>query len=67
MIQIQELEENLIIRESSEQKGGLFKQKKVEITVITRKKYLIHYSNKNYKVPNKRPNKKFVRTPWRKL
>ncbi|MBQ6538666.1 MAG: hypothetical protein IJL76_00110 [Bacilli bacterium] len=34
---LQELEENLIIRESSEQKGGLFKQKKVEITVIEKR------------------------------
>ena len=31
---LQELEENLIIRESKEEKGGLFKSKKVEITVI---------------------------------
>lgn len=34
---LQELEENLIIRESSEQKGGLFKAKKVEITVIEKR------------------------------
>ena len=34
---LQELEENLIIRESSEQKGGLFKAKKVEITVVEKR------------------------------
>ena len=34
---LQELEENLIIRESSEQKGGLFKSKKVEITVVEKR------------------------------
>ena len=34
---LQELEENLIIRESKEEKGGLFKSKKVEITVIEKR------------------------------
>ena len=34
---LQELEENLIIRETSEQKGGLFKSKKVEITVVEKR------------------------------
>lgn len=34
---LQELEENLIIKVSSEEKGGLFKSKKVEITVIEKR------------------------------
>ena len=34
---LQELEENLIIKEEKEEKGGLFKSKKVEITVIEKR------------------------------
>lgn len=43
---LQELEENLIIKEEKEEKGGLFKSKKVEITVIEKRdvtKYIKDY------------------------
>ena len=43
---LQELEENLIIKEEKEEKGGLFKSKKVEITVIEKRdvtKYIKEY------------------------
>ena len=36
-IGLQELEENLIIKETEVQKGGLFKSKKVEIEVIEKR------------------------------
>ena len=46
---LQEVEENLFIKELGESKGGLFKSKKVEIEVIEKrevikaiKEYLIH-------------------------
>ena len=35
--ELQEVEENLIIKEVSETKGGLFKSKKVEIEVIEKR------------------------------
>ena len=44
--ELQEVEENLIIREVSETKGGLFKSKKVEIEVIEKRnvpKYIKEY------------------------
>ena len=44
--ELQEVEENLIIRELSETKGGLFKSKKVEIEVIEKRevpKYIKEY------------------------
>ena len=43
---LQEVEENLIIKEISEEKGGLFKSKKVEIEVIEKReviKYIKEY------------------------
>ena len=48
-IDIEETEENLIIKEVSETKGGLFKSKKVEIEVIERRevvKYIKDYLQK---------------------
>lgn len=48
-IDLQETEENLLIRELSEVKGGLFKSKKVEIEVIERRdviKYIKDYTIK---------------------
>ena len=36
-IALEEMEENLIIRETEVQKGGLFKSKKVEIEVIEKR------------------------------
>ena len=44
--ELQEVEENLIIKEVSETKGGLFKSKKVEIEVIEKRavpKYIKEY------------------------
>ena len=46
---LQEVEENLIIKEISEEKGGLFKSKKVEIEVIEKReviKYIKEYLQK---------------------
>ena len=46
--ELQEVEENLIIKEVSETKGGLFKSKKVEIEVIEKRevqKYIIYSDN----------------------
>ncbi len=51
-IDIEETEENLIIKEVSETKGGLFKSKKVEIEVIERRevvKYIKDYLQKTLK------------------
>lgn len=45
-IGLQELEENLIIKEVAEQKGGLFKSKKVEIEVVERRE--VAQEIKNY-------------------
>ena len=40
--ELQELEENLIINEIGESKGGLFKSKKVEIEVVERREVIKH-------------------------
>lgn len=51
-IDIEETEDNLIIKEVSETKGGLFKSKKVEIEVIERRevvKYIKDYLQKTLK------------------
>ncbi len=48
-IDIEETEENLIIKEVAETKGGLFKSKKVEIEVIERRevvRYIKEYLQK---------------------
>ena len=48
-IDLQETENNLIINELEEVKGGLFKSKKVEIEVVERRevvKYIKEYLNK---------------------
>ena len=45
-IDLQEVEENLIIKQKEEIKGGLFKSKKIEIEVIERRevvKYIKEY------------------------
>ena len=39
-MELQEVEENLIIKEISEEKGGLFKSKKVEIEVIEKREVI---------------------------
>ena len=52
-IDIEETEDNLIIKEVSETKGGLFKSKKVEIEVIERRevvKYIKEYLQKLLKI-----------------
>ncbi len=52
-IALEETEENLIIKELEEVKGGLFKSKKVEIEVIERRevvKYIKEYLNKLIKM-----------------
>lgn len=43
--QLQELEQNLIIKEVSEKKGGIFKSKKVEIEVIEKRELNKHIKN----------------------
>ena len=45
MISLQESEENLIIKKSSEEKGGLFKASKVEIEVIEKRNILPEIKN----------------------
>lgn len=44
-ISLQELEENLIIKEKAIQKGGLFKSKKIEIEVIEKRKVIQEIKN----------------------
>ena len=44
---LQELEENLIIKEVGEEKGGLFKSKKVEIKVIERREVSKYIKEQN--------------------
>ena len=44
-IGLQELEENLIIKETEVQKGGLFKSKKVEIEVIEKREVVKEIKN----------------------
>ena len=49
MVDLQEIQENLIIKEISEIKGGLFKSKKIEIEVIEKRevvKYIKDYTIK---------------------
>ena len=66
--ELQEVEENLFIRELEETKGGLFKSKKVEIEVIEKrevikaiKEYLVHLlKNMGYTVNIEVKNKEEV-------
>ena len=70
--ELQEVEENLFIRELEETKGGLFKSKKVEIEVIEKrevikaiKEYLVHLSKNmgytvNIEVKNKEEVPKYI-------
>ncbi len=70
--ELQEIEENLIIRELGESKGGLFKSKKIEIEVIEKReviKYIKEYLikilksmgfNVNIEVKNKEEVPKYI-------
>ena len=48
--ELQEIEENLLIKEISETKGGLFKSKKVEIEVVEKREVIKHIKDYLIKV-----------------
>ena len=70
--ELQEVEENLFIKEISETKGGLFKSKKIEIEVVEKReviKYIKEYLNKilkamgfnaNIEIKNKEEVPKYI-------
>ena len=52
-IDLQELEEDLIIHEISNEKGGLFKSSKVEIEVISKRDILEYMNSVDFNLKNR--------------